>query len=151
MTLKHNQDVAGTLVTVLDHLLEVTGFVFGRIKGMMKVLKLDYNQDMFDLCTLAIDNGLIDIASGLLALTETVTPAKLSLGADGTVQTEGEKVVTSTPVEKMDVAGPTPVLTFVSTVMQSIPLVSALGKLVTDAQEAFEEISDEPEKNLEEL
>ncbi|MDR3116086.1 MAG: hypothetical protein LBU25_11280 [Treponema sp.] len=153
MTLKHTQDVACKLVFCLKKILQYTGKVYSTVSNtILPKVKPDYDRDMFDLCTLAIDNGLIEIVSALMALTETITPSQLTLGSDGTVLIEGQKIVTSTPVEKMDVAGPTPALTFVGTVTQSVPLGSALAKLVLNAKSSLDKInSKKPEKTLEEL
>jgi hypothetical protein len=132
MTIKHNADLAYKLVSVLEVVLSITDAAFPVI-GEAFFAKRPYKErDMYTLITVAIQNGIIDIVSALLAVTVTVTPSKLSLGADGTVLIEGQTIASSSSVEDKKVLGPTPALTWVSMVAKTAELIAPIGAVIGD-------------------
>jgi hypothetical protein len=132
MTIKHNADLAHKLVAVLETVLSITDGVFPLI-GEKVFEKRPYKErDMYTLCTVAIQNGIIDIVSALLVGTVTVTPSKLSLGADGTVLIEGQTIASSSSVEDKKVLGPTPALTWVSMIAKTAGLIQPTLAVVGD-------------------
>lgn len=129
--IKHNQDVANKLVSALGMILDITRGVYSALETALSGID-DFNQDTFTLCTVAVDNGLIDIVSGLLALTMTTTPTKLRLGSDGTVLVEGQSFVSSLTLEDKSVLGPTPALTWLDMLGKTAGLASPVSAVIQD-------------------
>jgi hypothetical protein len=135
MILKHNADAAQYLVTFMDDvILSITGAVYKAVEKSVEQIfgEVEGFKDMFTLCTVAIDNGIINTVSGLLALTMTITPSKLSLGADGTVLVEAQTFASSKSVEDKSVLGPTPALTWLGMIGKTAGLAGPVSAVVTD-------------------
>jgi hypothetical protein len=134
MALKHNGDSAQLLVTALDAILGVTGAAYAVLEPILEKSMGDkFNADMFTLCTLAVDNGLVDIVSALLARTMTITPAKLSLGSDGSVIVEAQSFQSTTTELKGDYSSPMPALTRATLLAKTAGQIGPpIGKLAKD-------------------
>jgi hypothetical protein len=147
MTFKHNEDVAHKLVTVMDLVLDITEVVYTVVETAVEKAfgKVEGFKDMFTLCTVAIDNGIINIVNGLLAATMTTTPSKLSLGADGTVLIEGQTIASSSSVENKSVLGPTPALTWLTMAGKTAGLAGPIGAVVKDVTTLVDAIEKDKE------
>jgi hypothetical protein len=106
MAIKNDADLAYKLVDVMGLLLSITKEVYAPIK-FSKRKKKDFNEDMFTLCTVAVDNGIINIVSGLLALTETTKESKLILGSDGSIAMEAQTLIQAVTATQTEVKTPT--------------------------------------------
>jgi hypothetical protein len=131
LTVKHNGDIAHTLTMVLmDLILPLTE---GVIDALRAALPKDKEvQDNFTLCAVAVQNGIIEVVTGMLAYSLTTTPSKLNLNADGSVVIEAETFATSTTVQDLSVLGPTPAMTWVPVAAALGGLASPLGILIKD-------------------
>jgi hypothetical protein len=148
MAIKHNEEFAQLLVSTLRTILDITGGVYTALDMILpKTMGNDFNRDMFTLCTVAVDNGLVDLVSGLLVLTMTSTPSKLNLGADGSVLIEGQALASSLTLEDRSVLGPTPALTFVSAIGKSLVLISPLSTVAKDVLKFVDTIQKDNEPN----
>jgi hypothetical protein len=124
MAIKNDTDLAFKLVDTLGLILSITREVYGIVELANKKNK-DFKKDMFTLCTIAIDYGIIDIVSGLLALTMTTKESKLLLGSDGTVAIEAQTIVQAGAVSQK-VETPTLALQQFALVTKGLSLVPDL-------------------------
>jgi hypothetical protein len=105
MALKNDTAIAHKLVEVMELILKMTKEVYAAIRLVNEENK-GFDEDMFTLCTIAIDHGIIETVSGLLALTGTTKPAKLVLGADGSLAIEAQTLVQAVAAANTEVATP---------------------------------------------
>jgi hypothetical protein len=134
MAIKNDTDLAFKLVDTLGLILSITRETYGIIAMANKKNK-DFNKDMFTLCTIAVDYGIIDIVSGLLAATMTIKESKLALGSDGTVAIEAQTLVQAVSATNQEVATPTLAIqqfTLVTKVLGLVPELSAFGRKVAN-------------------
>jgi hypothetical protein len=143
MALKNNEDAAFLLVDTMELILKITAFVYSLpefIKGFDENKKIEINMDMLNLCKLAIDNGIINIVSGLLALTTTSKEAKLILGSDGSVAIEAQSFIQATTTNNTEVSTPTLAARQVAMKMKFaglFPDVFSLGEKIAAASYKF--------------
>jgi hypothetical protein len=134
MALKNNEDAAFLLVNTLETILQFSQEVYAIVERVNRswspVDSFHYWKrnkgfpwDMFTLCTVAVDNGIIEIVSGLLAMTITMKESKLILGADGSIVLECEKYVNATTNQSQEVSTPTPLVKQVGLVAQTAQLI----------------------------
>jgi hypothetical protein len=131
MTLKNNTDIAHKLVDVMDLLLKITQEVYAAIRLVNETNK-DFNKDMFTLCTISIDYGIIETVSLLLAIVGTTKQAKLVLGADGSVAIEAQTLTQAVAGAKTEVATPSLAAQQVDVLIKLAGLIPELTKLTRD-------------------
>jgi hypothetical protein len=139
MALKNNSDVAFLLTDTLDLILKITSEVYAILRFVNEQQKnssgkgsIIWNEDQFKLCTLAIDNGIIDTVSMLLALTGTAKQAKVILGSDGSVLIASQSLITAVLTDKTEVATPTLGAQQVKLILQLAGLIPEGVKLTRD-------------------
>jgi hypothetical protein len=150
MALKHNEDAAFLLVNTLETILKITGEVYEVIEACNEGSD-NFNGDMFTLCTLAIDNGIINTVSALLAATLTTKESKLALGSDGSLVIEAQTFVNATTIQKTDVSSPTPALRQAQLVFQTINLIPDTAGFLRNVTTSIMGFAKKEEKELEEL
>jgi hypothetical protein len=150
MAFRHNQDAAFLLVNTLEMILKITGEVYEIIEAATEDND-DFDGDMFTLCTLAVDNGIINTVSTLLAITATTTEAKLNLGSDGSVAIEAQSFVSATTLEKKEVSTPTPAVKQAELVMSTVKLIPDMSSFVREVVTSVIGFAKREEKELEEL
>jgi hypothetical protein len=106
---------------------------------------------MFTLCTLAVDNGIINTVSGLLALTATSKESKLTLGSDGSVAIEAQTFINATTVQNTEVSSPTPALKQAELVFKTVQLAPDISSFLRDVTTSIMEFAKKEESELEEL
>jgi hypothetical protein len=153
LQLKHNGDSAQLLTTALGVILDITGLVYTALEPILSnSMGDDYNADMFTLCTVAVDNGLIDIVSALLAVTMTTTPSKLSLGSDGSVVVEAQSFASTTTALEANYSSPTPAITWFTVITQTAAKIGPpLGKLAKDVASPIYDLATKEKKFPEQL
>jgi hypothetical protein len=150
MALKNNADAAFLLVNMLETILKITSEVYEVVEAIGK--KNDgFNEDMFTLCTLAIDNGIIDTASGFLVAAMTTKEAKLTLGADGTVAIEAQSFVNATTIQTSKVSTPTPAIKQAVLVGQAVALIPDISSFLREVTTSIIEFAQPEETEMEEL
>jgi hypothetical protein len=150
MALKNNEDAAFLLVNAMEQILNLTSEVYAVIEACNEDNE-DFNGDMLTLCGLAIDNGIIDTVSMLLALTMTTKESKLTLGSDGSVAIEAQTFVNATTATNAAVSTPTPAATQIALVAKTIKLIPDISKFVREVTTSIMKFAKKEEKNLEEL
>ncbi|MDR1985891.1 MAG: hypothetical protein LBP88_02830 [Treponema sp.] len=150
VALKNNEDAAFYLVNVLEFILKLTSTVYATVETIHGEDE-SFNADMFTLCTLAIDNGIIDTVSALLAATLTTRESKLNLGSDGSVTIEAQTFVNATTVQTAEVSSPTPAIKQAQIVLQTLGLLPDITDFIRDAVTTIMGFTQKEEKELEEL
>jgi hypothetical protein len=148
MAIKNDTDLAFKLVDTLGLILSITKETYGIIEMANKKNK-NFNKDMFTLCTIAVDYGIIDTVSALLAAIMTIKTSKLSLGSDGTVAIEAQTLVQAVSATNKKVATPTLAIqqfTLVTKVLGLVPELSGLARKVANL--TMKGISNHEEKLL---
>jgi hypothetical protein len=141
MALKNNEDAAFLLVNTLETILQFTTEVYATVERInstwsprdsFHIFRRDkgFDWDMFTLCTVAIDNGIIEIVSGLLGLTMTLKESKLILGADGSIVLEASKYVNATTEQSQEVSTPTPLVKQAGLVFQTAQIIPQISAFV---------------------
>jgi hypothetical protein len=153
MALKNNEDAAFLLVDTLEMVLKITAEVYSVVEELMEdYLEKEDQGDMFTLCTLAIDNGIISIVSTLLALTMTTRESKLTLGSDGSIAIEGQSLISALTIEKKELSTPTPALIQTQLIMKIVKLIPDISSFVGEVTTSIMEFAEKEEpKVLEEL
>jgi hypothetical protein len=131
MALKNNEDAAFLLVDTLETILKITSEVYGIIEASTEENE-KFDGDMFTLCTLAVDNGIINIVSGLLALTMTSKESKLTLESNGSITIEGQSLISALTIENKEVSTPTPALVQTQLVMKTARLLPDISSYVRE-------------------
>jgi hypothetical protein len=121
MAFRNEDDVAALLVDTLDMVLGMTSEVYSicewSIKKGFKIAneklkageeKKEFDKDAFNLCTVAIDYGIIEIVSILLAVAWTAREPKIVLGADGSISMTSNSFSNAYTTDTTNVATPTP-------------------------------------------
>jgi hypothetical protein len=150
VALKNNEDAAFYLVNVLEFILKLTSSVYATVEAIHGE-DADFDADMFSLCTLAVDNGIIDTVSTLLGITATTRESKLTLGSDGSVTIEAQTFVNATTVQKSDVSSPTPAIKQAQMVLQTLSLLPDIVDFIRDTTTTIQGFVKKDEKELEEL
>jgi hypothetical protein len=150
MALKHNEDAAFFLVDTLKTILKITKEVYAVIEAATEENK-DFNKDMFTLCTLAVDNGIINIVSTLLAVTLTSKESKLTLGSDGSVAIEAQTFINATTVQSTEVSTPTPAMKQAALVSKTVQLVPDLSSFLREVTTSIIGFAKKESSELEEL
>jgi hypothetical protein len=150
MALKNNEDAAFLLVDTLEMILKITGEVYSVVEEIMGGND-DFNGDMFNLCTLAIDNGIINIVSTLLALTFTSRESKLALGSDGSIAIEGQSLISALTIENKELSTPTPALMQTQLIMKTVKLIPDISSFVREVTTSIMEFAEKEETEVEEL
>jgi hypothetical protein len=150
---KADEDAAFLLVNTMETILSITSEVYAVVEEC-NADNDDFDGDMFSLCTLAIDNGIITLVSGLLAATFTTRESSLSLGSNGSVTIEAQSFINATTTQATEVESPTPAFKQVSLVAQTVKLVPEISAFIRDAVtsiQGFVEDAKETEDEMEEL
>jgi hypothetical protein len=173
MALKNNEDAAFILVDTLDTILSITAEVYAIVERIntswsprdsfhyFKKDKVTVNKttnkkegfdwDMFTLCTMAVDNGIIEIVSGLLALTLTVKESKLVLGSDGSAVIEAQTFAAVTSGEERQVSTPTPLVKQTGLVLKTVRLAPQVSAFVRNTVTSIQGFTQGDNRQLEEL
>jgi hypothetical protein len=133
MALKNNSDVAYLLTDIMEMILRITSEVYATLKFVNEQIdshdkekkkgRIIWNEDQFKLCTIAIDNGIIDTVSMLLALTGTAKEAKLILGSDGSVALEAQTLINAVLTTDTKVATPTLAVQQAKLIMELVGII----------------------------
>jgi hypothetical protein len=150
MALKDIEDAANFLVNTLETILKITGEVYEIIEAANEGND-KFNGDMFNLCTLAVDNGIINTASTLLAIPMTTRETKLTLGSDGTAAIEAQTFVNATTVQKSDLSSPTPAIKQVQLVAQTAGLAPDVSSFLRATTTSIMEFAKREKTEMEEL
>jgi hypothetical protein len=150
MALKNNEDAAFLLVNTMEMILKITGEVYAVIEACNEENE-DFNGDMFNLCTLAVDNGIINIVSALLAVTFTMKESKLTLGSDGSVAIEAQSFINATTTTSNEVSSPTPALKQAELVMKTVNLIPDMSSFVRNVTTSIMGFAQKDESQMEEL
>ncbi|MDR2629865.1 MAG: hypothetical protein LBC60_02970 [Spirochaetaceae bacterium] len=150
MALKNNEDAAFLLVNSLEMILKITGEVYEIVEAANEDND-DFNGDMFTLCTLAIDNGIIDTVSTLLAITMTSKESKLTLGSDGSVAIEAQTFVNATTATNAEVSSPTPALKQIELVMKVVNIIPDISSFLREVTTTIIGFAEGEENEQEEL
>jgi hypothetical protein len=128
MAFKNDSDAAHLLVNTLDLILSITSLVYDAVASSLEVTGEEYNKDMFTLCTLAIDNGIIDTVSILLGISATVSEAKLILDASGNITLKGASITDVAAMSHAEVHTPTPAIEQAGLVMKGVSKIADATK-----------------------
>jgi hypothetical protein len=153
MAIKNDTDLAYKLVDVMELILNITEEVYAIIR-LANNKNEDFDEDMFTLCTLAVDNGIRDIVFGLLALTETTKESKLTLGSDGSVAIEAQTLIQAVTTTTTEVETPTLALeqfSLVTKIIGLVPEFSSLGRDIASLVMKGLDSRDKKPKTMEEL
>jgi hypothetical protein len=162
MPIKDNEDAALILVNTLETILKISAEVYAIVEGINSTWsprdsfhrfkrEKGFDWDMFTLCTMAVDNGIIEIVSGLLAANVTFSESRMVLGADGSVLIQGANMVIATTVELKELATPTPAVRQIGLVTQTAQLVPQFSSFVRNAVDSITAFVQKEEPKLEEL
>jgi hypothetical protein len=150
MVLKNNEDAAFHLVNTMEMILKMTSEVYSLIEAFTEGVE-EFDGDMFTFCTLAVDNGIINIVSGLLARTMTSRESKITLGSDGSVAIEAQTFINATTTSSTEVSTPTPAMRQIALVMKSVNFIPDLVGFVRKVTTSIKGFAKKDEKELEEL
>jgi hypothetical protein len=131
MAVKNDQDPAFLLVDTVDMILNITESVYNTIKVCNEKNK-DFNKDMLSFIGLSIDNGIIEIATGILILKAGIALSKLILGSDGSVTIQGSQLFTAVTTEVKELLTPTPMVFKISMGVKTGAAIVKTRNLVKD-------------------
>jgi hypothetical protein len=151
MAFRNHPDAAHLLVNTLDMILSITSTVYEVVEGALELADKN-DKDKFTLCTLAIDNGIIDIVSIALGAMVNIEDPKIILDSGGNITIKGSSVTDVASASHVEVNTPTPAieaaalgLTMGSKVFDMINL----GMKAADTIANF--VSDAKKEDMEEL
>ncbi|MDR1249782.1 MAG: hypothetical protein LBK63_10810 [Treponema sp.] len=152
MSFQNEEYPAYLLVNVMETILSITSEVYAVVKDC-NAKNTNFDVDMFNLCTMAVDNGIITLASGILALVETSRRGSLSLGSDGSVTIEAQSFIHATTVDATKVSSPTPAFKQVALVAKTVKLIPKLSAFVRTSITSIKGFVDDAQKTsqMEEL
>jgi hypothetical protein len=133
MAFKDHPDVAHFLVNTLDLILSITDAVYKVAGSRLEASEKKYDKDMFTLCTLAIDNGIIDTVSILLDIVVTISEAKLILDAAGNITIAAESINDVTSIKHTKLQSPTPAMQQAMLLVKAASLTSDLADIIVNA------------------
>jgi hypothetical protein len=152
MALKDNEYAAFLLVNTMDTILSIASEVYAVVALANKDNK-KFNQDMFSLCTMAVDNGIINVVSTILSIIGTTKSSALSLGSDGSVTISAQSFINATTTQATKVSSPTLAFQQVALVAKTIALLPKASNILRTATTSIKSFVEnaQKEKTIEEL
>ena len=154
MAFRNSTDMAFLLVDALDTILTMTGMVYSCIELAFEEAEKAGNetpsQDTLNVIFTAVDNGFIQLVSGLLAINWTAKEAKIELSSLGELTIEAASMNDITGIETKDAQSPTLFAEQAQLVMQTSRLIpdafDFIKNLAVSPKAMADQANEEPEK-----
>jgi hypothetical protein len=148
MALRDNENSAFLLVNLLEMVLKMTALAYKAAEECLGDAMDSKMRDKINFSALLIDTGIIDIVSGLLALTGTAKSAQIELKSNGSISIEAAENQSVYVQNMSSAATPTPAITQGIWRVQLAGHLAEIGSIIAEAYTTVESfVKDKNEKD----